>query len=116
MRKDSPLIACIAASLVLLVAGVVALPRGSFCVGASLLRLAPALVSTTVEQGQVASGALRAGVRTAPALFRDRALEQSRPERPVRVCQGDGLGSCHQSECTRVRMLRRIPVLVPTSG
>ena len=116
MRKDSPLVACIAAALVLLVAGALALPSGSWCVATSLLRVAPALVSTTVEQGQVTAAALRTGVRTVPALLQDRALEQSSPERPVRVCQGDSFGRCPQSECARIRALHRIPVIVPTSG
>jgi hypothetical protein len=116
MRKDSPLAACIAAALVLVIAGALALPREAWSSGSSLLRLAPALLTTTVEQGQVAAGALRTGVLNAPALFRDRALEPSQPERPVRVCQGERARSCPQSECARMRILRRIPVLVPTSG
>jgi len=118
MRKDSPLAACIAAALVLLVAGALALPREAWSTSASLMRLAPVLLTTTVEQGQVAAGALQAGVLASPALFRDRALEQSRPERPARVCQGERARSCPQarSECARFRIFRHIPVLVPTSG
>jgi hypothetical protein len=116
MRKDSPLVACIAAALVLIVAGAVAVPREVWASAPCLVRLAPSLLSTTVEQGQVAAAALRTSAFTAPALFQDRALEQSPPERPVRVCQGDGMGSCPQSECAKIRILRRIPVLVPTSG
>ena len=116
MPKDSPLVACIAAALVLLVAGAVAIPREVWSSAPCLARLVPSLLSTTVEQGQVAAAALQSSAFTAPALFQDRALEQSRPERPVRVCQGDGLGSCPQSKCARIQILRRIPVLVPTSG
>jgi len=118
MRKDSPLAACIAAALVLLVAGAVALPREAWSSGASLMRLAPALLISTVEQGKVAAGALQTGLLASPVLFRDRALEQSRPEHPVRVCQGERARSCPQarSECARFRILRHIPVLVPTSG
>jgi hypothetical protein len=115
MRKDSPLVACVAAALVLVGAGALSLPCEAWSAGASALRLAPALLVNAVQHGQVASGALRTGVLSAPALFQDRALEPSRPERPVRVCQGE-LRSCPQSECARVRILRRIPVLVPTSG
>jgi len=118
MRKDSPLAACIAAALVLLVAGAVALPGEAWSTSGTLMRLAPALVTATMEQGEVTVGALRTGVLVSPALLRDRALEQSRPESPVRVCQGERARSCPQarSECARFRILRRIPVLVPTSG
>jgi hypothetical protein len=116
MRKDSPLAACIAAALVLVIAGALALPRQAWSSGGAVLRIAPTLLNTAVEQGQVAVGALRTGLLASPALLRDRALEQSEPERPARVCQGERSRSCPQSECARFRILRRIPVLVPTSG
>jgi hypothetical protein len=118
MRKDSPLVACIAAALVLLGAGALSLPGEAWSAGSTALHLAPSLLTTTVQHGQVAAGALRVGVFSAPALFQDRALEPSRPERPVRVCEGERYRSCPQAqaECARMRLLRRIPVLVPTSG
>ena len=116
MRKDSPLAACIAAALVLVIAGALAVPRDAWTSGAVVLRLAPTLLNTTVEQGQVAMRALRTGLLASPVLLRDRALEQSPPERPARICQGERARSCPQSECARFRILRRIPVLMPTSG
>jgi hypothetical protein len=116
MRKDSPLAACIAAALVLVIAVALALPREAWTSGTAVLRIAPTLLNTAVEQGQVAVGALRTGLLASPRLLRDRALEQSQPERPVRVCQGERARSCPQSECARSRILRRIPVLLPSSG
>lgn len=116
MRKDSPLGACIAAAFVLVIAGAIAVPRDAWTSGATILRIAPTLLDNTVEQGQVAMGALRTGLLASPMLLRDRALEQSQPERPARVCQGERMHSCPQTECARFRILRRIPVLVPTSG
>ena len=110
MRKDSPLVACSIAALILLVAGVALTPASAWRAASVVAHLAPALASTATDHGTTAVKAAGLGILAAPALLRD-APPASRPHEPqVRVCRRDlPRSSCNRPPTTRSRRSPAIP-------
>jgi hypothetical protein len=96
MRKDSPVVACSIAALIMLVAGAALAPASAWRAAFVVAHLAPTMVSTATGHGNTAVRAAGIGMRAAPALLRDAppAERQSAPQ--VRVCRRDVPRSCNK--------------------
>jgi len=112
MRKDSPLLACSVAALILLVAGSAAMPSSAWRMTAS----AATLVSTVGGHASSLARAARTGVVDAPGLLRDRSGQPERQHHQIRVCRRDVPRSCVQTACPRQLLLQRIQLLFPIRG
>jgi hypothetical protein len=116
MRKDSPLVACSIAALILVVAGAALAPTSAWRAASVLPHLAPTLASTATGHGSTAVKAAGLGVLAAPSLLRD-APPASRPREPqVRVCRRDLPRTCNRPvECPQ-KMFQRLHWVFPTDG
>ncbi len=116
MRKDSPVVACSIAALILVVTGAALVPSSAWRAASVVARLAPTLVTTASAHGSTAARAAGLGVRAAPGLFREAppAERQSAPQ--VRVCRRDAPRSCNRPvECPR-QMIQRLHLIFPIDG
>jgi hypothetical protein len=117
MRKDSPLIACSIAAMVLMLAGAALVPPSTWRAASVLAHLAPTLVSTAGNHGATAVKAAGVAVLATPGLLRDAAPEPKHDAPSVRVCRRDMPRSCaRQSECPRQQLIQRLRFVFPTSG
>jgi len=112
MRKDSPLVACSVAALILLVAGTAAVPPSAWRMASSAVGLA----STVGGHGLSLARAARTGVLNVPGLLRDAPRSPERQQRQIRVCRRDLPRSCVQSTCPRQLLFERIHLLFPIRG
>jgi hypothetical protein len=117
MRKDSPLIACSIAAMVLLLAGAAVVPSSAWRTASVLAHIAPTLVSTAANHGATAMKAAGVAVLAAPVLLRDAAPAPAHEAPQVRVCRRDVPRSCaRQVECPRQQLIQRLHLVFPTSG
>ncbi len=117
MRKDSPVVACSIAALILLVAGAALVPSPAWRAAAVLARLGPGLVSTAGGHGTAAARAASVGMLAAPGLLRENAPASPHREPQIRVCRRDVPRSCEKPavECPR-HMMQRLHLVFPISG
>ena len=88
MRKDSPVVACSIAALILVAAGAAVMPSSGWEAASVLTRLGPTMVSTAQGHGFTTAKAAGLGLLAAPGLLRDTA--PSTPHEPqVKVCRRD---------------------------
>lgn len=117
MRKDSPLVACSIAALILVVAGAALVPSSAWQAASVVARLAPTLASTATGHGSTAARAAGLGVLAAPELLRD-APPAAKPHEPqVKVCRRDlPRSSCNRPvECPQ-KMFQRLHLVFPIDG
>ena len=116
MRKDSPLVACSIAAMIMLVAGTALVPSSAWRVASVFAHLAPTLASTASGHGSSAAKAAVLGMRAAPALLRE-APPAAKPTEPqVRVCRREMPRACNRPvECPR-QALRRLHLVFPIDG
>ena len=112
MRKDSPLVACSIAAMILLVAGGALVPSSAWRAAGVVANLA----STASGHGSTAARAAVVGVLAAPALLQE-APPAAKPSEPqVKVCRRDVPRSCNRPvECPR-QALRRLHRVFPIDG
>ena len=116
MRKDSPLVACSIAALILVVAGVALTPSSAWRAASVVAHLAPALASSATDHGATAVKAAGLGILAAPALLRDAPPASSPREPQVRVCRRDVPRSCNRPvECPQ-KMFQRLHLVFPIDG
>lgn len=116
MRKDSPLVACSVAALLLLLAGAALVPAPAWRAASALAHLAPTLVSRLGGHGTTAVRAATLGVLAAPGLLREAPPSVERQERQIRVCRRDVPRHCEKPvECPR-QMLQRLHLVFPING
>lgn len=115
MRKDSPLVACSIAAVILLLGGAALVPSSAWRAASLVAQLTPALVSTASVHGSAAARAAQLGMFAAPGLLRDAPPVPKREERQVKVCRRDVPRSCVRSECPRP-LLQRLHLIFPISG
>ena len=116
MRKDSPLVACSIAALILVVAGGALTPSSAWRAASVVAHLAPALASTATDHGATAVKAAGLGILAAPALLRDAPPPSSPREPQVRVCRRDVPRSCNRPvECPQ-KMFQRLHWVFPIDG
>jgi len=117
MRKDSPLIACSIAAMILMVAGAAVVPSSAWRAASVFAHLAPTLVSAAGSHGAGAVKAAGVAVLSAPVLLRDAKPAPAQEEPKVRVCRRDMPHSCaRQIECPRQQLLQRLHFIFPTNG
>jgi hypothetical protein len=117
MRKDSPLVACSIAALIVVVAGAALVPSSAWQAAAVVARLAPTLASTATGHGSTAARAAGLGLFAAPALLRE-APPAAKPREPqVKVCRRDlPRTSCNRPvECPQ-KMFQRLHLVFPIDG
>jgi hypothetical protein len=117
MRKDSPLVACSIAALIVLVAGAALVPSSAWRAASVVAQLAPTLVSTATGHGSTAARAAGLGVLAAPSLLRE-APPAAKPREPqVRVCRRDlPRAACNRPvECPQ-KMFQRLHLVFPIDG
>jgi hypothetical protein len=117
MRKDSPLVACSIAALILVVSGAALVPSSVWQAAGVVARLAPTLASTATGHGSTAARAAGLGVLAAPTLLRE-APPAARPREPqVKVCRRElPRTSCNRPvECPQ-KMFQRLHLVVPIDG
>src|SRR5262249_7345580 len=115
MRKDSPLVACSIAALIVVVAGAALMPSAAWHGASVVARLAPTLASTASGHGFTVVRAAGVGVLSVPALLRD-APPAAKPHEPqVRVCRRElPRTSCNRPvECPQKVMFQRLHPLFP---
>ncbi|HVP60338.1 MAG TPA: hypothetical protein VMT11_07255 [Myxococcaceae bacterium] len=116
MRKDSPVVACSIAALILLFAGAALVPSSAWRAASVVAHLAPTLVSTTTGHGSTAARAAGLGVLAAPGLLRDAPPAREQPAPQVRVCRRELPRSCNRPvECPR-QMIQRLRLVFPING
>jgi hypothetical protein len=116
MRKDSPLVACSIAAMVMLVAGTALVPSSAWRAASVLAHLAPTLASTASGHGSTAAHAAVLGMRAAPVLLQDAAPAAQPAEPQVRVCRRELPRACNRPvECPR-QALRRLHLVFPIDG
>ena len=116
MRKDSPLVACSIAALILLVAGAALVPSSAWRAASVVARLGPTLISTATGHGSSAVKAAGLGVLAAPALLHEAPPATRQHEPQVRVCRRELPGHCNrQVECPR-QMIQRLNLVFPIDG
>jgi hypothetical protein len=111
MRKDSPLVACSIAALIVLVVGLAVMPASAWRTASSVA----SLVSTVGGHGTSLARAARVGVLAAPGLLRETPAVPERRAPRVRVCRREVPRSCVQSSCPR-QFLQRIQLIFPIRG
>jgi hypothetical protein len=117
MRKDSPLIACSIAAMVLMLAGAALVPPSAWRAASVVAHLAPTLVSAAGNHGTTAVKAAGVAVLATPGLLRDAAPAPAHEAPSVRVCRRDLPRSCARPvECPRQQLLQRLRFVFPTSG
>jgi hypothetical protein len=117
MRKDSPLVACSIAAMILVVAGAALVPSSAWRGASVVARLVPTMASTATGHGFTAVRAAGNGVLAAPSLLRD-APPSAKPREPqVRVCRRDlPRVSCNRPvECPQ-KMIQRLHLVFPIDG
>ena len=116
MRKDSPLVACSIAAMILLVAGAALAPPSAWRAASVVAHLAPTLASTATGHGSTAVKAAGIGMLAAPALLRDAAPAAKPREPQVRVCRRDQPRACNRPvECPQ-KMFQRLHLVFPIDG
>ena len=116
MRKDSPLVACSIAAMILLVAGGALVPSSAWRAAAVAAHLAPTLVSTATGHGSTATRAAVVGILAAPGLLQQAPPAAKPPEPQVKVCRRDLPRTCNRPvECPR-QALRRLHLVFPIDG
>jgi hypothetical protein len=116
MRKDSPLVACFIAALILVFAGAALAPSSAWRAASVVAHLAPALASTASSHGSTAVKAAGIGVLSAPALLRDAAPAAKPREPQVRVCRRDLPRACNRPvECPQ-KAFQRLHWVFPIDG
>jgi len=117
MRKDSPLVACSIAALILVGAGAVLAPPAAWRATSVVAHLAPGMVSTATSHGFTAIRAAGVGVVTAPALLRETPPAAKPREPQVRVCRRElPRTSCARPvECPQ-KMFQRLHLVFPIDG
>ena len=116
MRKDSPLVACSIAALILLVAGAALVPSSAWRAASVVAHLAPTLVSTATGHGSTTVKAAGLGVLAAPALLREAPPAPKKHEPQVRVCRRELPRACNRPvECPR-QMIQRLHLVFPIDG
>ena len=116
MRKDSPVVACSIAALILVATGAALMPSSGWHAVSVVARLGPAMVTTAQGHGLTTAKAAGLGVLAAPALLRDTA--PSTPREPqVKVCRRDLPRACNRPvECPQKQMIQRLHLVFPTDG
>ncbi|HZW87547.1 MAG TPA: hypothetical protein VFF12_00590 [Myxococcaceae bacterium] len=117
MRKDSPLVACSIAALILVVSAGLLAPSSAWRAASVVAHLSPTVVSTATGHGFTAVRAAGLGVLAAPGLLRD-APPAAKPHEPqVKVCRRElPRSSCNRPvECPQ-RMFQRLHLVVPIDG
>ena len=117
MRKDSPLVACFIAALILVGAGAALVPSSAWQAASVVAHLVPTLVSTATGYSSTAVRAAGLGVLAAPALLRE-APPAAKPREPqVRVCRRElPRTSCNRPvECPQ-KMIQRLRLVFPIDG
>ena len=117
MRKDSPLVACFIAALILIVAGGALVPSSTWRTASVVAHLAPTLVSTATDHGSTAARAAGLGILAAPGLLWD-APPAAKPHEPqVKVCRRElPRTTCNRPvECPQ-RMIQRLKLVFPIDG
>ncbi len=117
MRKDSPVVACSIAALILVLAGAALMPSSAWHAAAVLARLGPTLVSTAGGHGPTAARAAGVGMLAAPGLLREDTPASPHHEPQIRVCRRDVPRSCEKPavECPR-QLMQRLHLVFPISG
>jgi len=116
MRKDSPVVACSIAALVLLLAGAALVPPSAWRAASVLAHLAPTLVATAGGHGTTAVRAAGLGVLAAPGLLHEAPPAREPGEKQVHVCRREVPRSCNRPvECPR-QMFQRLRLVFPISG
>jgi hypothetical protein len=116
MRKDSPLVACSIATMILLVAGGALVPSSAWRAAAVVAHLAPTLASTATGHGSTAARAAVVGILATPGLLQE-APPAAKPSEPqVKVCRREVPRTCNRPvECPR-QALRRLHLVFPIDG
>jgi len=115
MRKDSPIVACSIAAVILLSAAAALVPPSAWRAATVLAHLGPTLLVTAGSHGTTAARAAGVGVLAAPTLLQD-APGDAPHRTEVRVCRRDEPRSCQKPvECPRLQMMR-LHLRIPTSG
>ena len=117
MRKDSPLVACSIAALILVVAGAALVPSSAWQAASVVAHLAPTLASTATGHGTSVARAAGLGVLSAPALLRNSPPAGQPREPQVKVCRRElPRSSCNRPvECPQ-KMFQRLHLVFPTDG
>ncbi|HTS79141.1 MAG TPA: hypothetical protein VMH40_00960 [Myxococcaceae bacterium] len=116
MRKDSPVVACSIAALILLVAGAAVVPAPAWRAMSVLAHVAPTMIATVGGHASSAVQAAGLGALAAPALLRDPAPREP-PAPQVRVCRRELPKNCsRQAECPRQQVLQRLRAIFPIDG
>jgi len=116
MRKDSPVVACSIAALILIATGAALMPPSGWQAVSVLARLGPTMVSTAQGHGLTTAKAAGLGVLAAPALLHDGPASTPR-EPQVKVCRRDLPRSCNRAvECPQRQMIQRLHFVIPTDG
>jgi hypothetical protein len=117
MRKDSPLVACFIAALILIFAGVTLAPSSAWRAASVIAHLAPTLASTATGHGSTAARAAGLGLLAAPELLRDSPPEAKPHEPQVKVCRRDlPRTTCNRPvECPQ-KMFQRLRLVFPIDG
>jgi hypothetical protein len=117
MRKDSPLVACFIAALILIVAGVTLVPASAWRAASVVAHLAPTLAYTATDHGSTAARAAGLGVLAAPSLLWE-APPAAKPHEPrMKVCRREPPHtSCNRPvECPQ-KMIQRLRLVFPIDG
>ena len=117
MRKDSPLVACFIAALILVVAGVALVPSSAWRAASVVARLAPTLASTASDHGSTAARAAGLGLLAAPSLLWDSPPAAKPHEPQVKVCRRElPRTTCNRPvECPH-KMFQRLHLVFPIDG
>ena len=117
MRKDSPLVACSIAALILVGAGAVLAPSAAWRAASVVTHLVPSMASTATSHGFTAVRAAGVGVLAAPALFRETRPAAKPREPQVKVCRRElPRTSCARPvECPQ-KTFQRLHLVFPIDG
>src|SRR5215471_3640520 len=109
MRKDSPLVACSIAALILVGAGAALVPSSAWRAVSVVAHLTPTLASTATGHGFSAVRAAGLGMLAAPSLLREAPPATKAHEPQVRVCRRElPRTSCNRPvECPQ-KMIQRL--------
>jgi len=117
MRKDSPLVACFIAALILVVAGATLVPSSAWHAASVVARLAPTLASSASDHGSTAARAAGLGLLAAPSLLWDSPPAAKPHEPQVKVCRRElPRTTCNRPvECPH-KMFQRLHLVFPIDG
>ena len=117
MRKDSPLVACFIAALILIFAGVTLAPSSAWRAASVIAHLAPTLASTATAHGSTAARAAGLGVLAAPSLLWESPPAAKPREPQMKVCRREPPHtSCNRPvECPQ-KMIQRLRLVFPIDG